>query len=163
MNSTFIVTPPADTATCSRCGETEPLSNFGRCSRKKNGHKSACKECLRLAENTRDRTRRNEYAKKWRAAKGQEHQHKAQVRYRYGVTDDWYDTTLAAQGGLCAACGEPETETRLGVVRLLSVDHNHQTGEVRGFLCNSCNRTIGYAREDATRLAACAAYLRRFE
>lgn len=56
----------------------------------------------------------------------------------YGVTPEWYDATLAKQGGHCALC--PTTEAEEG--RPLSVDHNHLTQQVRGILCGRCNMAI---------------------
>ena len=42
------------------------------------------------------------------------------------------------QGGVCAICGNKERNNRN-----LSVDHNHDTGKVRGLLCELCNRKLG--------------------
>lgn len=30
----------------------------------------------------------------------------------------------------------------------MHVDHNHETGEIRGILCNGCNTAIGLIHED---------------
>lgn len=40
----------------------------------------------------------------------------------------------------CDICGELESGSK---VRRLSMDHDHITGEFRGFLCNNCNRGLG--------------------
>jgi hypothetical protein len=53
-----------------------------------------------------------------------------------GVTDEQYAAMLGHQGGRCALCpSEPKT-------RRLHVDHDHDTGEVRGLLCHRCNRAL---------------------
>jgi hypothetical protein len=56
---------------------------------------------------------------------------------RYGITVEQYDHMLASQGGVCALCGCPPHKKRL------SVDHDHNTGAIRGLLCVLCNSTIG--------------------
>ena len=60
-----------------------------------------------------------------------------------GVTVEWYRAKEQEQGGVCAICGKPETETRNGKIKRLSVDHDHATGEPRALLCNRCNKDLG--------------------
>lgn len=53
---------------------------------------------------------------------------KARDRYyqkKYGVGLDWYNATLAEQGGGCAGCGHPAKTI------LLSIDHDHSWKYVR--------------------------------
>jgi hypothetical protein len=44
---------------------------------------------------------------------------------------------------------------------MLSVDHDHVTGAVRGLLCSNCNLVLGYACDDVTVLQKAIGYLRR--
>ena len=62
----------------------------------------------------------------------------------YGITHADYVRLLEEQGGRCACCPTTAEETQHG---WLDIDHNHDTGEVRGLLCNSCNRGIGLAKD----------------
>ena len=39
------------------------------------------------------------------------------------------------------------------------VDHDHSTGEIRGVLCDTCNKMIGYAKDDVRVLYAAIKYL----
>lgn len=71
---------------------------------------------------------------------------------RYGITVDQYHSMLDEQDGHCAVCPSD--------VRLV-VDHCHDSGEVRGILCDRCNVALGAARDDATTLRALAEYLDR--
>jgi len=50
----------------------------------------------------------------------------------------------------CVICGDEGK---------LVVDHDHKTGQVRGMLCNHCNRGLGHFRDDPTLLEFAAQYL----
>jgi len=45
--------------------------------------------------------------------------------------------------------------------KILYVDHNHETGVLRGLLCPSCNSAIGLLGESKERFAAAVAYLEK--
>lgn len=80
----------------------------------------------------------------------------------YGLSEVEYAAMLGDQGGVCAACGSPEEwplPRKPGTVRPLSVDHDHETGKVRGLLCARCNIAIGF--HGATELRRLAAYAER--
>lgn len=81
-----------------------------------------------------------------------------QLKKQYGITLDEWEALSAAQGGKCAVCGQTESAERYAN---LAVDHCHTGGHVRGLLCNSCNRGLGFFRDDPEILEAAAAYLRR--
>jgi hypothetical protein len=51
----------------------------------------------------------------------------------------------------CVICGDADTK--------LVVDHDHETGAIRGILCNHCNRGLGHFRDDPTLLEFAAQYL----
>lgn len=74
----------------------------------------------------------------------------------YGITMEQYDSMYAAQRGCCAICLTHQSETG----RALHVDHDHETGAIRGLLCNGCNTGIGNLREDIQVLTAAIEYLR---
>src|SRR5690349_8377482 len=62
--------------------------------------------------------------------------HDRYVQRTYGLAAGDYAARLDAQGGRCAIC------TRRPVRRRLAVDHNHETGEIRGLLCYHCNHEV---------------------
>jgi Recombination endonuclease VII len=76
------------------------------------------------------------------------------LKHRYGITSKEYDARFAAQGGVCAICKQPPGDNvRAHWGAKLCIDHCHDTGTVRGLLCNDCNLAIGYAKTEATALA----------
>lgn len=79
----------------------------------------------------------------------------------YGITDMQYQKLLDEQDGKCAICEKPETCILRGTLAALAVDHDHVTGQIRGLLCQRCNRSIGLLYDDPVTLDKAAAYLRK--
>ncbi len=78
------------------------------------------------------------------------------IQRTYGLTETDYRALYRAQGGKCYVCRRAS-----GKSRMLGVDHDHVTNEVRGLVCtgslsaNTCNRLIArYSREQLLRAAA---------
>ena len=111
---------------------------------------------------------RSAYMRAYRATHredGRRNSRKSYAKYRnlmrlYGITPEQYDAMVAAQHGRCAICGRIPTG-RPPNGHLLQVDHDHETGLVRGLLCLRCNRAIALLRDDPAVARRAAAYLRR--
>lgn len=80
----------------------------------------------------------------------------ARLKSEYGLTPQQYAEMLARQGDRCAIC---RAEKAGGGFGSWHVDHDHNTGEVRGLLCNRCNMGLGLFRDDAATLEAAIQYL----
>lgn len=65
------------------------------------------------------------------------------------------------QNGLCGICGELETAFMKTKVMYLAVDHDHNTGEIRGLLCNNCNNGLGRFNDDVKLLQNAIAYIEK--
>lgn len=80
---------------------------------------------------------------------------------RFVLTPDQFAEMLETQGGVCAICQRPEkvVDPRNGRVKSLAVDHDHESGAVRGLLCQNCNKGIGNLGDSADTLIAAAMYL----
>jgi hypothetical protein len=95
-----------DTKSCTKCGETFPLSEFHRY---RNGHKWWCKTCCR------------EYLKEWKqgdASLEYRERHKLRQRERH---QEQKREAMDAYGGVCACCGEAE-------LVFLAIDHVNDDG-----------------------------------
>jgi hypothetical protein len=80
---------------------------------------------------------------------------------RRGLTVEQLQALEIAQGSLCAICGQPETALGAhGKVKSLAVDHDHETGRIRGLLCNNCNRAIGLLGDSVELLLKAVEYLK---
>lgn len=89
----------------------------------------------------------------------------SELRKRYGITLDEYNTMLANQNGVCAICEQPEkrVDKRVNRVSYLAVDHCHETGKVRGLLCHTCNAMLGQSGDSIERLQQGIDYLKSLE
>lgn len=81
----------------------------------------------------------------------------------HGLTLDEYRALLDAQGHRCAVCGRGDeswwTARRDTNRDGWHIDHDHETGKVRGILCPSCNLMLGYAKDNPVTLRAAIDYL----
>ncbi len=92
-----------------------------------------------------------------------EHHRDRHIRKEYGIGHADEQRMLLEQKGLCAICEMPETETKHGRLLGLSVDHDHETGAVRGLLCAQCNKALGLFCDSPVILTKAIAYLRRHD
>jgi hypothetical protein len=76
---------------------------------------------------------------------------------KYGISLEDYGRLLTKQRGKCAICRTKNPAGRYGEWQ---IDHDHETGQVRGLLCNNCNHAIGLLKEDLEVLAAALAYVK---
>lgn len=76
----------------------------------------------------------------------------ARLRKQYGMSQEGYVALLASQGGGCAVCYRQPGK------RPLHVDHDHDTGRVRGLLCHQCNWYLGTIDADPGIVLRIAAY-----
>lgn len=106
-------------------------TDFGRDASNPDGLKSNCRSCVK-------------------------HSRYATNMKKYGMTPETYDALLHEQEGRCAICRAHQSE----MTRRFDIDHNHETGEVRGLLCYSCNRAIGLLKDDPEIVDSASAYLK---
>ncbi len=130
---------PAGHQRCPDCGGVLPMDSFPRNKGTSTGRAPYCKPC----HNARGKESRE------RLYGGSGHYHR---RYRYGLEDGEFDEMLLDQGDLCAICQENPAE---------HVDHDHETGEVRGLTCFNCNVGLGNFRDRVDIMRKAIDYLER--
>jgi hypothetical protein len=67
---------------------------------------------------------------------------------------------LESQGNACAICSTQDPTVGRREVKRFSVDHDHDTGKVRGLLCHKCNGVLGLADEKIDVLESAISYLK---
>jgi hypothetical protein len=121
---------------CPDCDTVKHIDEFVRSRAHTSGLHSYCKPC----HNARGKASKEKVG-------GSRTYH---LQRRCGLTAQEVDVLVAAQGGRCAICREAPAE---------HVDHDHQTGRVRGILCFNCNGGLGQFRDRHDVLTLAIAYL----
>lgn len=155
---------------CKKCGEVKPIYEFYRAAGMADGHRSECKGCHQKQRKRwyqANRTAAIASVKRWQQ-ENKEHLHAYRREYRqrrkseernaylrrtFGVSNDDYDALLRAQADGCAICGRPPGKSSL------HIDHDHDSGRIRGLLCVGCNNALGQFRDRADLLSRAANYL----
>lgn len=75
------------------------------------------------------------------------------LKKHYGISLVEYNEILSAQHNVCAICGKPP------IGKKLAVDHESETGRVRGLLCQECNIGIGKLQHKIIYLKCAIKYL----
>ena len=70
----------------------------------------------------------------------------SRIKAQYGLTAGEHAELFANQGGLCAICRDPQRSSKKEGIGLV-IDHDHDSGEVRGLLCAQCNAGLGLFRD----------------
>lgn len=153
---------------CGRCRETKPAEEFHK-------NQGKCKPC-QAAYYQEWKAKNREYALQYQ----RDHYHKNKQRYRdnqrrwnavnkdrvaawgrkynYGLTDEQYQAMLEKQEGRCSICGTAPKSPATKYV--LHVDHDHETGHIRGLLCPHCNHGLGKFKDSVELLQKAIDYLK---
>lgn len=128
------LTHPAEKK-CARCGVVKKAGFFTPQYATRDGLSNWCKECVSAVCT------------------------KSNKRRKYGMDDPSIIAMLEQQQNACPICLKPivfgERKNNF------HIDHDHQTGAVRGILCETCNPGLGKLEDDPARLAMGVEYLRR--
>jgi len=101
----------------------------------------------RYYEKTKDKFRERE--KIWRKNNPQR-TYISLLKCRYGLSLETYNKMKLNQNNKCKLC---KKETKL------FVDHCHNSGKIRGLLCNSCNKALGLFYDSVDTLKEAVIYL----
>lgn len=124
---------------CSTCKKEKPVSEFKKMGTDlvRFGLSCACYDC------------RNITYKKSRA------------KSEYNISSDELLAMYESQNYRCAICNDPVkfTSNRADRNAIGCVDHCHDTGKVRGILCNDCNRGMGFFKDNSKLLEKASRYI----
>lgn len=134
---------------CTKCKKKKKLSDFYVA---KGRPRPSCKVCWTKAVRAWAKANPEKYKAIYRR-----NNHISNLKIRFGLTVEQFDQLFAKCGGFCEVCGNPEIRKRR-----LSLDHSHETGQIRGFVCSRCNLVLGIAEDSPEFLLLAAAYLKKY-
>jgi hypothetical protein len=146
-----IATARTKTKRCPKCGRRRTRGRFPFSGDGQIPPNLHCKDCV---PDTKGRTQK--YARKWYSENKERlkrYSRNDHLKRMYGTTLEEYDAMESRQNGVCLICGMPPGAGRL------CVDHDHDTGKIRGLLCHNCNAGIGLFREDINLIRKAVEYL----
>jgi len=151
---------------CSKCGKIKPVGEFYKNKEYVTGITSQCKKCHSQNLKRYYRTHRAKFvekARKWRKANPEKHKN-SQAKSDWKkqgikINLEGYNQLFVEQKGCCAICGKSQKEFK----RRFCVDHNHETGQVRGLLCAKCNHILGIVNDSRIQLQKASKYLHVWE
>ena len=160
--------------TCNKCKQNLPLDKFSKDKTRVDGLAKQCKQCKAktdkqwLEKNPDYVQTKNtpEYNKQWLEKnptymqqyrdsnkKTFEESKEYRLQRKFGIGLEEYDTMLTEQEHKCIICQQQMVTPH--------VDHDHNTGKVRGLLCMHCNTALGKFKDDVDTLQRAIDYLNR--
>lgn len=132
---------------CSKCNTLKPIGDFYKNKSRRDGKAVFCKTCWE-----------KEYVGKRAEVK------KVQLQHKYGVTWENYLEVLDYQEYKCAICKRDinAAGTRDTKSDTAHIDHDHETGKLRGILCTQCNSGLGSFRDSIASLQNAIKYLETY-
>lgn len=164
-----------DRKRCCRCDRYLPATEefFYKNKSKPDGFRHECKDCDRQyiidrKEIIQAQRKAFQVRHKERLSKERREKYKKdsslqlklkEINYtlKYNISLEEVAEMMDEQKGCCAICKEslvnPEDK------KSFKVDHDHNTGKVRGLLCNMCNLLLGHAYDNIETLKSAITYL----
>src|SRR5206468_1858620 len=118
---------------CRRCFKIKSSTEFYKRTASQDGLQPICKPC---SIEVRREHYQTPHGKKLRSA--------ANKRAKFNMTAGEYNELFDSQEGRCAICKRHQSEFS----KSFAIDHNHDTGKIRGLLCHQCNTALGMLREN---------------
>ena len=135
---------------CRKCNAQVPDSEFYNRLKDR-----MCKECCR-------RIAKERYHTSAETRTSIKYRNRVKLVKSYGLTMDDFENMLVTQHGMCAGCNvhlDLFAPNKQG--NAACIDHDHDTGKVRGLLCRCCNLALGYVKDCPTTLRGLALYLEK--
>jgi hypothetical protein len=140
---------------CKKCNSVLPVASFSKNKGKSSGYNCWCKLCLSSYQKAKY-AEDIEKSRKINRERSKKHANKKSIYNRFKKYNTDGTDILIKQNGMCAICkislfDLPEKRRH--------IDHDHTTGKIRGWLCQSCNQGLGNFKDSINNLKTAIAYL----
>lgn len=148
---------------CRICGDLKNRSEFYPKSDAKDGLRSTCKSCNSEESKKwgkQNKNRSYKIHKNYRESnpeKIKEIQRNTKYKLNYGITTADFEKLYSSQGEKCEICKKSTDKISTN----MCVDHDHDTGKVRGILCRKCNSALGLFTDNEEILENAISYLKK--
>jgi hypothetical protein len=128
---------------CIECEKEKPLESYYDRVGTKDGKRRICIDCHKI-KSAASKAKKGplEFRDEW-------------LKAYYGITTIDYNKMLLLQNGLCKICSVSQLDLETPLV----VDHDHKTMKIRGLLCDSCNKALGYMQDKINSFQKAITYL----
>lgn len=131
---------------CSRCGRKKSKDDYHKDRTTRSGYASVCAQCkVPIREASNEKVDRVDYL----------------YQYKYKISRHQFEEMLLDQNFQCKICGVKFEGNESGQERIC-VDHDHDSGKVRGLLCRFCNIGLGKFKDHPENLRRAADYIEEF-
>lgn len=149
------------TKICGKCSHKKKIAEFYNSYRTKDKKDVWCKRCKNTYNDNYRKTsdkHRHYLEKRRKTSAYKEYQKRKILEIKFGLTLEKYLTMLRSQNESCKICSKtnPNGDS-------LAVDHCHDTGRIRGLLCNKCNVGLGCFNDKTDLLQRSINYLNEQE
>lgn len=148
-----------ETKYCNGCKKDLPIAEFSpRIKDGKRVQRSRCKSCETAAARDyrqRNPEKRRETKRKWAKKNPRSIQKSTKRTFarKLGVCPETAVDEYMSREDICDICGDKSP--------CLHMDHDHETNDVRGFLCTRCNSGLGYFRDNTELMQKAIEYLQQ--
>ena len=137
---------------CTKCKKEKSLDAFYKCKGPIDNRQGHCKECDKAkgkAWNIANPDKVKDRVRRWQSYNPKKIRNNY-LKSKYNLSIEQYGQLLIIQHCVCAICNKSEIvkDARSGKLKDLAVDHCHETGKIRGLLCDRCNRGIGLLQDN---------------
>lgn len=146
---------------CNKCSKWKLQGHYNKDSKSPDKLSYVCRECRKSYRRDAEvKARTAAYNKKYATQNPElmrKKDRKNSLKRFWNMTEEQYNKLLIDQKGKCGVCERTESNPH----KRLCIDHNHQTGLIRGLLCDHCNRALGLLDDSIQKLQSALLYLQK--